>query len=29
MPDRFSAESDDLLMNSLISKYSVEGNTGG
>jgi len=29
MPERFSAESDDLLMNSLISKYSVEGNDGG
>ena len=29
MPNRFSAESDDLLMNSLISKYSVEGNAGG
>lgn len=29
MPARFSDESDDRLMNSLISKYSVEGNDGG
>jgi hypothetical protein len=29
MPERFTAESDDRLMNSLISKYALEGNTLG
>jgi len=29
VPEKFSKEADDRLMNSLISKYSLEGNTGG
>ena len=29
VPDRFSGEGDDRLMNSLISRYSLEGNVGG
>ena len=29
VPERYSGDKDDLLMRSLIDKYSVEGNTGG
>ena len=29
MPGKFTEEKDDRLMNSLISKYALEGNTGG